>query len=141
MISKTIDCGKVSGIYLMSLGALTLIAMIIKGILFERLELDFFFLLFFLAGYYLLKHNNTARKAVLAISFIGAIMTLILAMITPFIGPENMKINLLLYRPQEPSLAMAYLVLFLVLIVALIPIGLLYNDKAQQEFNVAPKAK
>lgn len=135
MISKTIDYGKTCGIYLISLGAILFFSMIFRGMLLKRLDLDLFFLIFFMAGYFLTKHNNTARKWVIVISLIFVIAVFVFAIIIPFTGTENIIVNLLLYRTQGPALAVAYFALFVVLIFTLIPIMLLYNDKARQEFK------
>lgn len=132
---RTIDCGKTCGIYLISLGALSVFSMLFRGISLHSLELDLSSLLFFWAGYYLIKHNNIARKWVIGISLIGVIMVFIIAMVIPLFGAEYVKINLPFYHQQKPSWAMAYFALFVGLIFALIPIMLLYNDKARQEFK------
>lgn len=135
MISKTIDYGKTCGIYLISLGAILFFSMIFRGMLLKRLDLDLFFLIFFMAGYFLTKHNNTARKWVIGISFIFVIVVFVFAFIIPFTGTENIKVNLLFYRTHEPSFTMTYFVLFVALLFALIPIMLLHNDNARQEFK------
>ena len=97
----SIDCGKTCGTYLISLGAVLVISMIFRGILQGRLDLDLSPLFFFLVGYLLINHNNTARKWVIVISFIGTIVASISAIITPFIGANNIEVNLLFYDMQE----------------------------------------
>jgi hypothetical protein len=101
--------------------------------------LDLSALLFFWAGYYLIKHNNTARKWVIGIFLIGVITVFVIAMIIPFIGAEYVKVNLPFYHEQRPSLGIAYFSLFVGLILALVPIILLYNDKAREEFKVGAR--
>lgn len=133
-ILKSIDNGKTCGIYMISLGAVLVISMIFRGILQGWLDFDLSPLFFFLVGYLLINHNNIARKWVIVFSFIGTIVASIGAIITPFIGPNNIKVNLLFYDVQEPSFVTAYIAIFVGLIIFLIPIILLYNEKARQEF-------
>ncbi len=135
-ILKTLDCGKTCGIYLIALGTLSIFSMLFRGISLNRLELDLSPLLFFWAGNYLTKHNNTARKWVMGIALFFVIVVFISAIITPFSGADYVKINLPFYHEQKPSLAMAYFALLAGLILALIPIVLLYSDKAREEFKI-----
>ena len=130
-----IDNGRTCGIYLVSLGVVIFLSTLFRGILLENLQLVLLPLLFFVGGRYLTKHKKMARKWVLGISIFYAIAALVFAIIVPLIGAENIKINLLIYQKKGPSLAMAYVTLLVVFILALIPILLLYNDKARQEFT------
>ena len=135
-ILKTIDCGKACGVYLISLGVLSIFFMFFMSVSLKRLDWDLSPLLLFWAGYYVTKHNHTARKWVIGIALIGVVMVSAMAMIIPFIKAEYVKINLPYCQQQKPSWAVAYFALLVGLIFALIPILLLYNGKARREFGV-----
>ncbi len=128
---KKIDCGKTCGIYLIVLGALQIPSWF--GTEPPYVVVNPTPLLFFLAGYYLIKHNNIARRFVLGTSTIMVILTLLIASLIPLAG-GFFTVDLPFYDQRTSSLAVAYLILFGALIVTLIPILLLYNDKARQEF-------
>lgn len=132
---RTIDCGKTCGIYLISLGALSVFSMLFRGISLHSLELDLSSLLFFWAGYYLIKHNNIARKWVIGFSVFFVIVVFLIAIFILVAGMGHVQVKFPFYHSQEPSLIVTYIAVLGVLLFALIPIALLYNDKARQEFK------
>ena len=134
-ILRSVDCAKTSGIYLIALGAVVLITTIYRGISQATLDLDLSPVLLFLGGYLLIKYNKTARKWVIGISLVGAIAVIIFAILIPFIGTNNVTVDLLFFDIKAPSLATAYGALIVGLIMFTIPLVLLYNDKARQEFE------
>ena len=92
--------------------------------------------LFFWVGYLLLKHNNAARKWIIAISFIGATVTILAAIVTAIAPFTDLQVRLMFFgEVQKTSLVTTYSVISLALIVFLIPIILLYNDKAREDFG------
>lgn len=108
-IFKKIDCGKTCGIYLIALGTLSIFSMLFKGISLNRLEFDLSPLLFFWAGFHLIKHNNTARKWVIGFSTffviikrhknIPALITLILFSAVMLLSSTRLAANAL--RPSH----------------------------------------
>ena len=134
-ILRSIHCGKTSGIYLIALGAVVIVSMIFRGISQARLDLDLSPVLLFLGGYLLINYNNTARKWVIGISVVGAIAIIMFAILMPFIGTNNVTVDLLFFDIEAPSFATAYGALLAGLIMFAIPLVLLYNDKARQEFE------
>ena len=140
-ILKSIDCGKISGIYMIFLGVVYIIVWIFGGIVQDRsISADFSFLIFFLAAYLLIKHKNFVRKIVIVISFIGVIGTVVDAFVFLFEPSNNRDINLFIYEMKNPSYIIAFIAIFVSLIIYMIPILLLYNDKARQEFVIATKS-
>ena len=134
-ILRSVDCGKTTGIYLIVLGAVVIVSTIFRGISQATLDLDLSPVLLFLGGYFLIKYNKTARKWVIGISLVGAIAVIIFAILIPFIGTNNVTVDLLFFDIKAPSLATAYGALIVGLIMFTIPLVLLYNDKARQEFE------
>ena len=134
-ILRSIDCGKTSGIYLIALGAVVIVSTVFRGISQATLDLDLSPFLFFLGGYLLIKYNKTARKWVIGISLVGAIAVILFAIIIPFIGTKNLTVDLLFFDIAAPSFATAYGALLAGVIMFAIPLLLLYNDKARQEFE------
>ena len=134
-ILRSVDCGKTTGIYLIVLGAVVIVSTIFRGISQATLDLDPSPVLLFLGGYFLIKYNKTARKWVIGISLVGAIAVIIFAILIPFIGTNNVTVDLLFFDIAAPSLATAYGALIVGLIMFTIPLVLLYNDKARQEFE------
>ncbi len=134
-ILRSVDCGKTTGIYLIVLGAVVIVSTIFRGISQATLDLDPSPVLLFLGGYFLIKYNKTARKWVIGISLVGAIAVIIFAILIPFIGTNNVTVDLLFFDIKAPSLATAYGALIVGLIMFTIPLVLLYNDKARQEFE------
>ena len=106
-ILRSVDCGKTTGIYLIVLGAVVIVSTIFRGISQATLDLDPSPVLLFLGGYFLIKYNKTARKWVIGISLVGAIAVIIFAILIPFIGTNNVTVDLLFFDIKAPSLATA----------------------------------
>ena len=85
------------------------------------MDLDLSPFLLFLGGYLLIKYNKTARNWVIGISLVGVIAVILFAVLIPFIGTNNVTVDLLLFDIEAPSSATAYGVLIAGLIMFAIP--------------------
>ena len=131
------DIGKCMGIYFYLIGLIQIISIVIIQQTIGDVYLDLQFVGFLIAGYYLTKHHNKARKIIIIIcGFIVIIQLMLFFYATFAIFPEHatMKLVGIPIKGENAEKYLQYGSLIVALVFSL-PIYILRSEKAIKEFN------
>ena len=128
------DVGRFVGRYFQVLAWVSITWMVVSLIFFDRLHIDFSFILLFWAASHLTRHNPTARKWTIGLTgFCVGLMALLL-LYAAIAGTDGMTVTLG-RRIENPSFLHVAVVGAISLALLGIPLGLLLTPKARREFG------
>ena len=131
------DIGKCMGIYFYVIGLMQIISIIVIQQTAGNIYLDLQFIGCLLAGYYLMKHHDKARKIVVIICGIIVLVQCAILLYSLFIGFPDSGLWKIMGFPIEGDNAQKYLGFSALVagIVYAIPFFVLRSEKAKKEFS------
>lgn len=134
------DIGKFVGRYFQVLAWFSIAWMVISPIFFDRVHVDFSFVLLFWAAGHLIRHNPTARKWTVGLTGFSVAVLVLMLGYAVISGTDGMTVTF--GAPvEDPPLWMVAAIAGVLLALIAIPFCLLLTPKARQEFGVTAGAQ